>query len=82
MKFFTKIFNSIKTRSSLNFQNNLFFIKNMLSTNLEHTLITHFFLPFKQLKIKFLKNNFNNLWYNLIIVLSIFMLILSLIVYF
>lgn len=70
MKFFTKYFNSIKHRSSINFFNNIFFLKNMLSINVNHTLIPHFFLPNKTLKIKYLNSNVNLFVYiNLLVIL-------------
>ena len=57
MKFFSKIFQSFKYKSSINFKFNLFFLRNMLSTAFEHLNINHMFLPVKFLKLKIFKNN-------------------------
>ena len=57
MKFFSKIFQNFKYKSSINFKLNLFFCRNMLSTSFNHINNIHIFLPLKYLKIKIFKNN-------------------------
>lgn len=51
----------------------------MLSTNIKHTLLPHFFLPYKTLKIKFIKNYKNS---NLLITAAITLLLAFNLIYF
>lgn len=56
MKFFNDFFSTIYSRSHFKFTNNLFFLRQMLSDQLNHTLVPHIFVPSKSLKIKFFNN--------------------------
>ena len=75
MKFFSKIFQSFKYKSSINFKFNLFFLRNMLSTAFEHLNVTHIFLPRKFLKLKIFKNSIKLNFLSLLMVLNFFFLI-------
>lgn len=79
MQFFIKFFNNINHKSSIKFSLNIFFLKHMLSTNIKHTLLPHFFLPYKTLKIKFIKNYKNS---NLLITAAITLLLAFNLIYF
>lgn len=83
MKFFNNFFSTIYSRAYIKFNNNIFFLKNMLSLQLNHTLIPHLFIPMKTLKIKFINNvKFNVLYFIIysVIFFIIFLNILYLIV--
>lgn len=75
MKFFSNIYNNIKHKPLVNFKVNLFFLRNMLSNNLKHATIPHFFLPLKTLKLKFIKNNTLNFFFYSAVFLNILILL-------
>ena len=77
MKFFNNFFSTIRSRSYIKFSQNLFFIRHMLSLELQHTLVPHIFLPFKSLKIKFFKNVKIQSGFYAMCVMSLFTLFVS-----
>lgn len=77
MKFFNNFFSNLRSRAYLKFSQNIFFIRHMLSLELQHTLMPHIFLPLKSLKIKFFSTSVISLVFYISYILLLLFLIIS-----
>lgn len=75
MKFYSNIYNNILNKPSFKFLLNIFFLKQINSVNFSNLLVPYFFLNTKTLKIKKLLSKNFNLYLNIVLIFTIFLII-------